>query len=173
MKSQSPEEGRLVRPKYRESSSRFCLKMFIFFSLGIAGYRHFMWEDSELLNSRKRTFPLAATDTFITCSRLSDSDEGAKVKGARKVGRAGKREKGKGERACNHFLYDPLPPTFGTFEIIRFWLSNCWCVNDLESSSNFSPPFLLPVSCCFFSCSRFLNSADPTISEGQHLRNRY
>ena len=117
-------------------------------------------------------FPQATTDTFITCSTLSDSDEGAKVKGARKGGK-GKR---KGERACDHFLYDPLPPTFGTFEIIRFWLSNCWRVNDLEFSSNSSPPFLLPVSCRFLSCSRFLNSADPTISEGQHfqgLRNRY
>ena len=40
------------------------------------------------------------------------------------------REKGKGrkrekERSCNHFFYDPLPPTFGTFEIIRFGLLNC------------------------------------------------
>ena len=25
----------------------------------------------------------------------------------------------KGERACNHFFYDPLPPTFGVFEIKR------------------------------------------------------
>ena len=29
------------------------------------------------------------------------------------------REKGKrkGERACNHFFHDPLPPTFGMFEM--------------------------------------------------------
>ena len=37
------------------------------------------------------------------------------------------REKGKrkGERARNQLFYDPLPPTIGTFEIIRFGLSNC------------------------------------------------
>ena len=54
------------------------------------------------------------------------------------------REKGKrkGGRACNHLFYDPLPPTFGTFEIIRFRLSNCWNVNDLESFSNFSRDYL-------------------------------
>ena len=39
-----------------------------------------------------------------------------------KRGRGGKKGKRKGERACNHFFYDPLPPTFGTFEIIRFRL---------------------------------------------------
>ena len=33
----------------------------------------------------------------------------------------GDSEKRKEERACNHFFYDALPPTFGTFEIIRFW----------------------------------------------------
>ena len=44
----------------------------------------------------------------------------------------------KGERACNHFFYDPLPPTFGTFEIKRFWLSNIWNVIEWESFSNFS-----------------------------------
>ena len=60
----------------------------------------------------------------IACSRLSDSGEDAKEKTREKL--AG-REKGKrkGERACNNFFYDPLPPTFGTFEIIRFRLSNC------------------------------------------------
>ena len=44
-------------------------------------------------------------------------------------------EKGKrkGERACNHLFSDPLPHTFGTFEIIRFCLSNCRNVNELES----------------------------------------
>ena len=46
--------------------------------------------------------------------------------------------KRKGERACNHFFYDPLPLTFSTFEIIRFPPSNFWNVNELESSSNFS-----------------------------------
>ena len=59
----------------------------------------------------------------VACSRLSDSGEDVKVKGIQKVGEAGKREKE--ERACNHFFYDPLPPTFGTFEIIGFQLSNC------------------------------------------------
>ena len=49
----------------------------------------------------------------------------------RKIGGAGKTKK-KGERACNHFFYHPLPPTFGTFEIIRFRKSNC-DVNELES----------------------------------------
>ena len=73
----------------------------------------------------------------LACSRLSDGGEDAKVKGTRKVGGAKKRKR-KGERACNHFFYDPLPPTFGTFEIIRFRLSNCWNVNELESFSNFS-----------------------------------
>ena len=48
-----------------------------------------------------------------------------------------KKGKRKGERACNHLFYDPLPPTFGTFEIIRFRLSNCWNVSELESFSNF------------------------------------
>ena len=57
-------------------------------------------------------------------SRLSDSGEDAKVKGTRKVGGVIKRKR-KVERACNHFFYDPLPSTFGTFEIIRFRLSNC------------------------------------------------
>ena len=50
--------------------------------------------------------------------------EDVKEKGTRKVGGAGKRER-KRERACNHFFYNPLPPTFGTFEIVRFRLSNC------------------------------------------------
>ena len=36
----------------------------------------------------------------------------------------GEKGKRKGERACNHLFYDPLPHTFGTFEIIRFRLSN-------------------------------------------------
>ena len=58
----------------------------------------------------------------LAFSRLSDSGEDVKVKGMQKVGWAGKREKE--GRACNHFFYDPLPPTFGTFEIIRFQLSN-------------------------------------------------
>ena len=46
------------------------------------------------------------------------------------------REKGKrkGERACNNFFYNPLPPTFGTFEIIRFRLSNCWNVRQVFCS---------------------------------------
>ena len=35
--------------------------------------------------------------------------------------RGGGQWKRKEERACNHFFYDALPPTFGTFEIIRFW----------------------------------------------------
>ena len=72
----------------------------------------------------------------LACSRLSDSGEDVKVKGTQKVGRAGKREKE--GRACNHFFYHPLPPTFGTFEIIRFHLSNCRNANELESFSNFS-----------------------------------
>ena len=43
--------------------------------------------------------------------------------------RGGKKEKRRDrererERACNHFFYDLLPPNFGTFEIIRFRLSN-------------------------------------------------
>ena len=60
----------------------------------------------------------------LACFRLSGSGEDAKVKGTRKVGGA-KKSKRKGERACKHFFYDTLPPTFGTFEIIRFRLSNC------------------------------------------------
>ena len=37
-------------------------------------------------------------------------------------------EKGKrkGNRASNHFFHNPLLPTFGMFEIIRFQLPNCW-----------------------------------------------
>ena len=73
----------------------------------------------------------------LACSRLSDRGEDAKVKGKGKVDGAKKRKR-KRERACNHFFYDALPPTFGTFEIIRFRLSNCWNVNELESFSNFS-----------------------------------
>ena len=61
----------------------------------------------------------------LACSRLSDSGEDVKVKGMQKVGGAGKREKE--GRACNHFFYDPLPPTFGTFDIIRF--QNAACCN--------------------------------------------
>ena len=57
----------------------------------------------------------------LACSRLSDSGEDEKEKGTQKVGGAGKK---KGERTCNHLFYDPLPPTFGTFEMIRFRLSN-------------------------------------------------
>ena len=49
-----------------------------------------------------------------------------------------KKRKRKGERAQNHLFYHPLLPTFGTFEIIRFLLWNCWNVNELESFSNFS-----------------------------------
>ena len=45
------------------------------------------------------------------------------------------------DRACNHIFYDPLPSTFGTFKIIRFRLSNCWNVSELESFSNFSQDF--------------------------------
>ena len=63
-----------------------------------------------------------APRTRIACSRLSDSGEEAKAKGPRKVGGAGKKGKRKGERACDHFFCDPLPPTFGTLKIIRFWL---------------------------------------------------
>ena len=71
--------------------------------------------------------------------------EDAKEKGTRKVGGAKKRKR-KGERACNHLFYDPLPPTFGTFEIIRFQLPNCWNVNELESFSRdyFSRRALIP-----------------------------
>ena len=58
-------------------------------------------------------------------------------KSTRKVGGA-KKGKRKGERACNHFFYNPLPLTFGMFEIIRFRLSNFWNVNELESFWNFS-----------------------------------
>ena len=60
----------------------------------------------------------------LACSRLSDIGKTRKEKVREKL--AG-REKGKrkGERACNHLFYDPLPPTFSTFEIIRFRLSNC------------------------------------------------
>ena len=52
-----------------------------------------------------------------------------KTKAREKLGGAGKRKR-KGERACNHFIYDPLAHTCCTFEIIRFRLSNCWNVND-------------------------------------------
>ena len=49
----------------------------------------------------------------------------------------------KGERACNHFFYNPLLPTFGAFEIIRFRLSNIWNVNEWESFSNFSRDYFV------------------------------
>ena len=52
----------------------------------------------------------------------------------RKWGRGGKKGKTRRERACNHLFYDPLPPP---------------------------PP--LPSFLPFFSFSRFLNSAGPTI----------
>ena len=42
----------------------------------------------------------------------------AKVNGYAEGGGDGKKGR---ERACDHFFYDALPPTFGTFEIIRFW----------------------------------------------------
>ena len=78
----------------------------------------------------------------LACSRLSDSGQDVKEKATRKVGGAGKR---KGERACNLLFYNPLPPTFGTFEIIRFWLSDCWNVNDLlESFSNVLQDYFAP-----------------------------
>ena len=80
---------------------------------------------------------LSADTKSVACSRLSDSGEDAKVKGTRKVSGEKKRKR-KGDRACNHFFYEPLPPTFGTLEIISFRLSKCWNVNELESFSNFS-----------------------------------
>ena len=86
----------------------------------------------------KTRLPESEAETEVACSRLSDSGEDAKEKRTRKVGGAGKRKKERRERACNHFFYDPLPSTFGTFEMIRFRLSNCWNVNELESFSNFS-----------------------------------
>ena len=73
----------------------------------------------------------------LACSRLSDSGKTRKKKVREKLAGWEKRKR-KGERACNHLFYDPLPPTFGTFEMIRFRLSNCWNVNELESFSNFS-----------------------------------
>lgn len=33
----------------------------------------------------------------------------------------GDSEKGRKREPVNHFFYDALPPTFDTFEIIRFW----------------------------------------------------
>lgn len=70
-------------------------------------------------------FPVLPYTVYLACSRLSVNGEDTKVKGMQKGGGggSGKKEKGR-ERACNHFLYDPLPPTFGTFEIIRFRMSN-------------------------------------------------
>ena len=72
-------------------------------------------------------FPTLPYTVYLACSRLSVNEEDTKVKGTQKGGGggggSGKEEKGR-ERACNHFLYDPLPPTFGTFEIIRVWMSN-------------------------------------------------
>ena len=70
------------------------------------------------------TFSSTPASDVLACSRLSDREEDAKVKGTQKAGGA-KKKKRKGERACNHFFYDPLPPIFGTFEIIKFRLSNC------------------------------------------------
>ena len=128
----------------------------------------------------------AGTYCGLACSRLLDSGGNAKEKGTRKVGEAGKKKK-KGEKACNHFFRELLPPTFGPFEIIKCRLSNGWNVNELESFSNFTreiwpirgytrswytgtgsskkwlqdpPPLLSPVSSVLFSCLRFLNSAD-------------
>ena len=49
----------------------------------------------------------------------------------------------KEKRACNHFFYNPLLPTFGAFEIIRFRLSNIWNVNEWESFSNFSRDYFV------------------------------
>ena len=43
-----------------------------------------------------------------------------KTRKAEAGGWDGENGKRKGERACNQFFYDALPPTFGTFEIIRF-----------------------------------------------------
>ena len=40
---------------------------------------------------------------------------------AKRGGGGQEKPKGKGERACNHFFYDSLSHTFGTFEIIGFW----------------------------------------------------
>ena len=79
----------------------------------------------------------------LACSRLSDSGEDAKEKGTRKVGGVVKRKKEGRESLLNHLFYDPLPPTFGTFEIIRFRLSNCWNVNELESFSNSSRDYFV------------------------------
>ena len=56
---------------------------------------------------------MSANSLVEACSRLSESGEDAKVKGARKVGGAGKKAgKRKGQRAYKHFFYDPLPPPF-------------------------------------------------------------
>ena len=90
-------------------------------------------------NHTFRKFTNSKETRNVACFRLPDSGEDAKEKGTRKVGGAGKRKKeGRESLSCNNFFYDPLPPTFGTFEIIRFRLSNCWNVNNLESFSNFS-----------------------------------
>ena len=47
---------------------------------------------------------------LVACSRLSGSGEDAKVKGTQKVD--GAKKKTKGERACNHFFYDPSSAHF-------------------------------------------------------------
>ena len=93
--------------------------------------RNYIVDYSTLfLRGFKLHFQTVHTDVlfsiFLPCSRLSDSGEGAKVTGRRKVGGAGKRG-GKKERSRRSFC-----PQF--------------------------PPVL-------FSCLRFLNSANPTISE--------
>ena len=46
---------------------------------------------------------------------------------------------------CNHFFNDPLPPTFGMFEIIRFRLSNIRNAIELDSSNFWREYFRFPI----------------------------
>ena len=96
----------------------------------MAKFKQILWECFG--NTLKRSFKNHKNSEIacypLACCRLSDSGKTRKEKACAKL--AG-REKGKGKER------EPVFISF-TFELIRFRLSNCWNVNELESFSNFS-----------------------------------
>ena len=78
------------------------------------------WEPA--LYARNRIYFREISFLHLAQKPVQDSGEDAKGKGARKGGLDGKKKKGRGDRAFNHFFYNSLPPPF---EIIRFRLPNC------------------------------------------------
>ena len=77
-------------------------------------------------SSKKKNLTTSSNSCSMPLNNGENAEEWGRQESERyaKRGAGREKEKRKGERACNHFFYDPLPPTFGAFEIIRFRLSN-------------------------------------------------